>query len=44
VTIVMVTHSREVAECGTRIVHMLDGLIEADETLTDGAAVPAGER
>jgi len=32
-TIVMVTHSREVAERGTRIVHMLDGLIDADEEL-----------
>jgi putative ABC transport system ATP-binding protein len=32
-TIVMVTHSREVAENGTRIVHMMDGLIHADEAL-----------
>jgi putative ABC transport system ATP-binding protein len=32
-TIVMVTHSREVAEHGTRIVHVLDGLIDADEAL-----------
>ncbi|HEX8159138.1 MAG TPA: ABC transporter ATP-binding protein [Solirubrobacteraceae bacterium] len=32
-TIVMVTHSQEVAEHGTRIVHVLDGLINADETL-----------
>ena len=32
-TIVMVTHSREVAECGTRIVHMLDGLVDADEAV-----------
>jgi ABC-type lipoprotein export system ATPase subunit len=32
-TIVMVTHSREVAEHGTRIVHVLDGVIDADETL-----------
>ena len=32
-TIVMVTHSREVAERGTRIVHMLDGLIDLDEAL-----------
>jgi len=30
-TIVMVTHSREVAERGTRIVHMLDGRIDAEE-------------
>jgi putative ABC transport system ATP-binding protein len=34
-TIVMVTHDREVAERGTRIVHMLDGRIEADEALRD---------
>jgi putative ABC transport system ATP-binding protein len=32
-TIVIVTHSREVAEHGTRIVHVLDGLIDADEAL-----------
>jgi len=32
-TIVMVTHSREVAERATRIVHVLDGLINADESL-----------
>ena len=32
-TIVLVTHSQEVAERGTRIVHMRDGLIAADETL-----------
>jgi putative ABC transport system ATP-binding protein len=32
-TIVMVTHAREVAERGTRIVHLRDGLVEADETL-----------
>jgi putative ABC transport system ATP-binding protein len=32
-TIVIVTHSREVAERGTRIVHMMDGLIHADEAL-----------
>jgi putative ABC transport system ATP-binding protein len=32
-TIVMVTHQREVAERGTRIVHMLDGLISNDEAL-----------
>jgi putative ABC transport system ATP-binding protein len=31
-TLVMVTHSREVAEHATRIVHVLDGLIDADET------------
>jgi putative ABC transport system ATP-binding protein len=36
-TIVLVTHSREVAERGRRIVHMLDGLIDVDEAL---AAVP----
>jgi putative ABC transport system ATP-binding protein len=36
-TIVMVTHSREVAERGRRIVHMLDGLIDVDEAL---AAAP----
>ncbi|MDP9347238.1 MAG: ATP-binding cassette domain-containing protein, partial [Actinomycetota bacterium] len=32
-TIVMVTHSREVAEHGTRVVHVLDGLIDSDEAL-----------
>jgi putative ABC transport system ATP-binding protein len=32
-TIVMVTHAREVAVQGTRIVHMLDGAIELDEQL-----------
>jgi putative ABC transport system ATP-binding protein len=32
-TIVMVTHAREVAGQGTRIVHMLDGVIEFDEQL-----------
>jgi putative ABC transport system ATP-binding protein len=32
-TIVMVTHSTEVAEHGTRIVHVLDGLINSDESL-----------
>ncbi len=32
-TLVMVTHSREVAEHATRIVHVLDGVIDADETL-----------
>ena len=37
-TIVMVTHSREVAECSTRIVHMLDGRVDADEALV---AAPA---
>jgi putative ABC transport system ATP-binding protein len=30
-TIVMVTHAREVAERATRIVHMLDGRIDAEE-------------
>jgi putative ABC transport system ATP-binding protein len=39
-TIVMVTHAREVAERGTRIVHMLDGLVDLDEAL--GVAAPAG--
>jgi putative ABC transport system ATP-binding protein len=33
VTIVMVTHAREVAEHGTRILHMLDGRIERDEQI-----------
>jgi putative ABC transport system ATP-binding protein len=33
-TLVMVTHSREVAEYATRIVHVLDGVIDADEMLT----------
>jgi putative ABC transport system ATP-binding protein len=32
-TIVIVTHAREVAERGTRIVHLRDGLVEADEAL-----------
>jgi putative ABC transport system ATP-binding protein len=36
-TIVLVTHSREVAERGRRIVHMLDGLIDVDEAI---AAAP----
>jgi putative ABC transport system ATP-binding protein len=35
-TLVMVTHAREVAERGTRIVHMLDGEVDLDEAL--GAA------
>jgi putative ABC transport system ATP-binding protein len=39
-TLVMVTHAREVAERGTRIVHMLDGLVDLDEAL--GAPVEAG--
>jgi putative ABC transport system ATP-binding protein len=39
-TIVMVTHAREVAERGTRIVHMLDGLVDVDEAL----GMPAGAR
>jgi predicted ABC-type transport system involved in lysophospholipase L1 biosynthesis ATPase subunit len=29
----MVTHAREVAERATRIVHMLDGLVDVDETV-----------
>jgi putative ABC transport system ATP-binding protein len=40
-TIVMVTHAREVAQRGTRIVHMLDGLIERDETLDPATATTA---
>lgn len=32
-TIVLVTHAREVAERGTRIIHMLDGLIDSEEVL-----------
>ncbi len=42
-TIVMVTHAREVAQSGTRIVHMLDGTIEFDEQLdsADVATAPA---
>ncbi len=40
-TIVMVTHAREVAECGTRIVHMLDGMIEFDEQLDTPAVAAA---
>jgi putative ABC transport system ATP-binding protein len=39
-TIVMVTHAREVAGQGTRIVHMLDGAIDLDEQL-DRPAVEA---
>jgi putative ABC transport system ATP-binding protein len=37
-TIVMVTHSREVAEHGTRIVHVLDGLVSSDELLAPAAS------
>jgi putative ABC transport system ATP-binding protein len=37
-TIVMVTHAREVADRGTRIVHMLDGRIALDEQLGAPAA------
>jgi putative ABC transport system ATP-binding protein len=37
-TIVMVTHAREVADQGTRIVHMLDGSIALDERLDLPAA------
>jgi putative ABC transport system ATP-binding protein len=37
-TIVMVTHAREVAEHGSRILHMLDGVIEHDETLAERTA------
>jgi putative ABC transport system ATP-binding protein len=40
-TIVMVTHAREVAERGTRIVHMLDGCIDAEELLVAAAAKPS---
>jgi putative ABC transport system ATP-binding protein len=40
-TIVMVTHAREVAQRGTRIVHMLDGLIERDEALDAATATTA---
>jgi putative ABC transport system ATP-binding protein len=40
-TIVMVTHAREVAQRGTRIVHMLDGLIERDEALDASTATSA---
>jgi putative ABC transport system ATP-binding protein len=32
-TIVLVTHSREVAESATRIVHMLDGLVDGEEVV-----------
>jgi putative ABC transport system ATP-binding protein len=38
-TLLMVTHAREVAERGTRIVHMLDGEVDLDEAL--GAPLPA---
>jgi ABC-type lipoprotein export system ATPase subunit len=40
-TILMVTHSREVADRGTRIVHMLDGLVDVEESLGGPAAAPA---
>ena len=40
-TIVMVTHAREVAEHGTRILHMLDGRIEHDEQLDAARAAEA---
>lgn len=36
-TVVLVTHSREVAERGTRIVHMLDGCVDAEETVPRAA-------
>ncbi len=38
-TVVLVTHSREVAERGTRIVHMLDGVVDAEETVPRASAV-----
>jgi ABC-type lipoprotein export system ATPase subunit len=38
-TLLMVTHAREVAERGTRIVHMLDGEVDLDEAL--GSPLPA---
>ena len=41
-TIVMVTHSREVAEQGTRIVHMLDGRVDTDEQLATSTVALAG--
>jgi putative ABC transport system ATP-binding protein len=41
VTIVMVTHAREVAEHGTRILHMLDGRIELDEQLDVSRGIEA---
>jgi putative ABC transport system ATP-binding protein len=37
-TIVMVTHEPEVAARATRVVHMLDGLVDADEALAAQAA------
>jgi putative ABC transport system ATP-binding protein len=40
-TILMVTHSREVADRGTRIVHMLDGLVDVEESLGGPAAAHA---
>jgi putative ABC transport system ATP-binding protein len=40
-TIVMVTHAREVADQGTRIVHMLDGAIERDEQLDLATRAPS---
>jgi putative ABC transport system ATP-binding protein len=43
-TILMVTHAREVAEHGTRIVHMLDGSIDLDESLDGDAGVSAQVR
>jgi putative ABC transport system ATP-binding protein len=43
-TIVMVTHAREVAEHGTRIVHMLDGLVDANEPLGDPRKITVAEQ
>jgi len=46
-TIVLVTHSREVADRGTRIVHMLDGRVDAEEAVPvprQGAGEPAGAK
>jgi putative ABC transport system ATP-binding protein len=40
-TIVMVTHAREVAGRGTRIVHMLDGRIALDEQIDLPAGAPS---
>ena len=33
-TIILVTHEREIAEHADRIIHLRDGKIECDETVT----------
>jgi putative ABC transport system ATP-binding protein len=36
-TVVMVTHEADMAEYAQRVVHFLDGRIESDEILGEGA-------